>query len=101
MLDYNLKVINIIRQLHCHVQETVVLLLSHGVTSGSPKILICYQACTVPNYDHTVPAPSDGPTRVACRVLEILVVFTTASKREGNSYEGLTEPVLLCLNLDT
>ena len=38
---------------------------------------------TVPNCDHTVPAPSEGLSRVAWRALEILVVFTTTSKREG------------------
>ena len=35
------------------------------------------------NRDHSVPAPSDGPPQVAWRALEILVVFNTASKREG------------------
>ena len=34
------------------------------------------------DWDHTVPAPSDGPPPVAWRALKILV-FTTAHKREG------------------
>ena len=38
---------------------------------------------TLENWDHSISAPSDGPARVAWRALEILVVFTTASKREG------------------
>ena len=38
---------------------------------------------TLSNFDHSVSAPCDGSPRVAWRPLEILVVFTTASKREG------------------
>ena len=42
-------------------------------------------AATVPNWDHTIPAPSDRSPRVAWRALQILVVFTTAYKREVTS----------------
>ena len=51
----------------------------------NPASLACVAQSlhTVPNWDHTVPAPSDDPPRVAWRALEILVVFTTTSKREG------------------
>ena len=38
---------------------------------------------TLPNWDHTAPAPCDGPPGVAWRALEILIVFSTASKRKG------------------
>ena len=38
---------------------------------------------TAANYDYSVPAPSDRPPRVAWKAFEILVVFTTASKKEG------------------
>ena len=46
-------------------------------------ILFSLKQNTLANWDHTVPAPSDGPARVAWRALEILVVLNSASKREG------------------
>ena len=54
----------------------------HHSTSWGVEII----SFTVPNWDHTVPASSDGRPRVAWRALEMLVVFTTASKREGTWY---------------
>ena len=48
-----------------------------------------------PNLDHTVPAPCDGPPQVAWRALEILFVFTTASKREG-TYPMKVKQSLAC-----
>ena len=51
----------------------------------------CCPSPTVPNWDHTVPAPSDGPPPVACRALEILVVFTNASKKLNRAWLGMSK----------
>ena len=45
--------------------------------------IVVYISATVLNWKHIVTAQCDGPLRVAWRALEILVVFTTAFKREG------------------
>ena len=42
-----------------------------------------YYPFNVLNWEHIVTAQCDGPPRVAWRALEILVIFTTAFKREG------------------